>query len=334
MANSNKIKKTERSLSDFERRLSANENNNDFSTLPDIYMILRLDAHRVGDWVVENSQDNEYPFCSSFQNSLVDAAHRLTMGPVVGCFAYIHGDEISLLFTANESSNPRKRSKLISTLSSYASLFVKNYSESSNIVFHSKLSELPSKEAVVEYFIWQRLVAVRNSVNSILIKGCGDDKSAAKEVVQTLNSLTVLERTRYLEDMGVDYWSLDPFINTGTYLVRDPGSLEGQIKRLVGFEGPATLDPESFASRLSPVLEDSLAFSAPAISDKDILSSPTTGREGLGTVSLSKFENSGAKKVNSNSKPTHAESRGSKNKPNPSGRFRVSGSQRSKKTNS
>jgi len=332
MAGSGKIKKAEKSLADFERRLSANENNNDFSTLPDIFMILRLDAHRVGDWPVNDPEEGDYPFCPSFQNALVDAAYRLIQGPVVGCFSYIHGDEISLLFTANESSNPRKRSKLISTLSSYASLFVKNFAPDSDVIFHSKLSELPSKEAVVEYFVWQRLVAVRNSVNSILIKGCGDDKDAAREVVQTLNSLTVFERTRYLEDMGVDYWTLDPFINTGTYLLRDPGSLEGQVKLLTGIEGPSTLEAESFSKILLSAIETSLAYSAPALTDQKIIAMPRVNVGQLASVSLKKFD--GPKDSKSVGQPKSTKSSGSKERSAKPGRFRVSGNRGGRKTNS
>ncbi len=260
--------RSERSLADYQRSLSCFENSNDFSILPGLFLIVRIDAHRVGAW---DREDEDYPFSKKFHSTLVDTAERLMLGPVVCAGSYIHGDEISLLLSLQESSNPRKRSKLLSLLSSYASLFAnQRLGRGREVVFHAKLSELPDVGTVADYFIWQRLVAIRNSINIILISSCGSDKAKAKEVVKTVSSLNIWERIRYLEDMGIDYWKKDSMFHSGTLLLRDNDGTD-RIKGFSAIEGVDSLRLEPLTEKLIEELYESLAITSVALADELLL---------------------------------------------------------------
>jgi len=153
--------------------------------LPDMYTVVRLDAHRMMPDMWHDVPDDEYPLSDRILEALVATA-KFVVGHEIRCAgAYIHGDEISLLLDTKSRGSERRKARLISMLSSIASVGFFSYF-SRPVAFHAKVSELPTVNHVIDYFIWQRLVAERNfyyRTISLALSAKGELPSVAQGVL-------------------------------------------------------------------------------------------------------------------------------------------------------
>lgn len=186
-----------KTIGDYQRLMDRFENTNDQLILPDLYIVLRVDAHRLA-W---KNTDTDYPFGAEFIKALRNTARELMCSGFRVSYTYIHGDEISILLDALESVNQRKRSRLLSLFSSYATAYF-NRIFPHPVVFHSKMSELPSRSHVVDYFVWQRKVAARNFLTRQIIRRLQAEGLDAKEIDARTTKLSEDERRRALIDLG------------------------------------------------------------------------------------------------------------------------------------
>jgi tRNA(His) guanylyltransferase len=187
-----------KSIGEYQRLLERFENTNDQLLLPDLFFILRVDAHRIGNnW----GQLADYPFSIQFNKALRTTAKNLMMSGFRINYSYIHGDEISLLFDPLESANQRKRSRLITLLASYATAYFNQVSEY-KVVFHAKLSELPTRTHVVDYFIWQRKASARNFLTRKIIQALEAKGVSPKEIDSRVSKLSEDERKKLLVELG------------------------------------------------------------------------------------------------------------------------------------
>jgi tRNA(His) 5'-end guanylyltransferase len=187
-----------KTLGEYQRQLERFENTNDTLLLPDLHVIIRVDAHRIGEsW----GQVSDYPFEEDFIKSLRGAAKNLFLSGFRVNYAYIHGDEISILLDPLESANQRKRSRLLTLFSSYATAYFNKLSNH-HVVFHAKLAELPSRSHVVDYFIWQRKVSARNFLTRKIITILEGQGLSPKEIDTRTSKLSEDERRGYLLQLG------------------------------------------------------------------------------------------------------------------------------------
>lgn len=188
-------------LSEYQRLLDRYENVNDGHILPDLRLVVRLDAHRVGpEW--GQFKDAEYPYHKSIVEGLTNTARRLMAFDIRMNYAFIHGDEISLLLDKTESMGLRRRARLISHLSSLATLFFREEMKLP-VIFRAKLSELPSDVHVSDYFFWQRKVGVRNFFGrafSLILEKRGLDEKA---ITQKISGLTEEATWRMAEELEI-----------------------------------------------------------------------------------------------------------------------------------
>jgi tRNA(His) 5'-end guanylyltransferase len=169
--------------------------------LPDMFTVVRLDAHRIMPDMWKDVPDSDYPLSDGILEALVATA-KFVVGHEIRCAgAYIHGDEISLLLDTKSRGSERRKARLISMLSSTASVGFFSYFMRP-VSFHAKVSELPTVNHVVEYFIWQRLVAERNfyyRTISLALSARGEPPSVGHEILsagiekmkETLNTLNI-----------------------------------------------------------------------------------------------------------------------------------------------
>jgi len=189
---------TFKTLGEYQRLLERFENTNDQLLLPDLFFIIRVDAHRIGhNW----SQLADYPFTAPFIKALRTTAKNLMMSGFRVNYSYIHGDEISLLLDPLESANQRKRSRLITLLSSYATAYFNQVSEY-KVVFHAKLAELPTRTHVIDYFVWQRKASARNFLTRKIIQTLEAKGVPAKEIDTRVSKLSEDERKKMLVELG------------------------------------------------------------------------------------------------------------------------------------
>jgi tRNA(His) 5'-end guanylyltransferase len=194
---------SQKGIGELEKALQRFETYNDGFILPDTRLVLRLDAHRLAAPSANGDQvpQGDYPcgphYTAAFHRtavSLMTATYRVAM-------AYQHGDEISLLIDPTENSNPLRRSKLISSFASAAAV---GFLQSSGVaaLFDTRLSELPSNDRVLEYFLWQRRYCYRNAVSITLRKTLLAKGYSAEAAEREIHGVSEKDRLSKLEQLG------------------------------------------------------------------------------------------------------------------------------------
>jgi len=189
-----------RGIGELQRSLERFETYNDGFILPDTRLVVRLDAHRLGDW--SGVASGEYPCGEELTKAFHATAKALLTSSFRVILAYAHGDEISLYIDPTENSNPLRRSKLISAFSSAAALHFRDATGLSAL-FDARLSELPSDERVAEYFMWQRRYCFRNAVTISLRKALTASGLSAEDVERRLHGLPEAQRIDALAAAGI-----------------------------------------------------------------------------------------------------------------------------------
>lgn len=188
-----------KTLSDYEKHLIRFENFNDQFILPDLNLVVRIDARRLS-----RKEGNSYPFCEEIQNALLATSKSLMTCGLSTKLAFVHGDEISLILDVKESGNQRKRSRLLSYVASFATAkFIKSCNQ--EVVFHAKLSELPSSNHILDYLMWQRKVAMRNYIFKITKELLLSKNLSPQEINNKTASMTLEQRMQYAESLGFDF---------------------------------------------------------------------------------------------------------------------------------
>jgi len=189
-------KSPDRTLSEYDRTLKRFEQVNDTATLPDVHLVIRIDAHRISkDWV--SYPDEEYPLGDSFVRWLEATAWYLLKEERKFRFVFVHGDEISCYLSPIETKQERKRVRLVSGIASAASTYFLKTS-GRGVLFHAVLSELPTADHVLDYFTWQWKVAQRNFTSRYLGILLARQGKVAEEIHQILSSTSIEQRLELL----------------------------------------------------------------------------------------------------------------------------------------
>lgn len=201
-----------RGIGDLQRSLERFETYNDGFILPDTRLVIRLDAHRLGDW--SRVASGEYPCGEQLTKAFHTTAKALLTSSFRVVLAYAHGDEISLYIDPTENSNPLRRSKLISAFASAAALHFRDATGLSAL-FDARLSELPSDERVAEYFMWQRRYCFRNAVTISLRRALAASGLSAEDVERRLHGLPEAQRIEALAQAGIALETIPPTTRRG-----------------------------------------------------------------------------------------------------------------------
>lgn len=149
---------------ELDKRLRIYETAHDFCVLPNIYMVARIDG-RGFTRLTKEKHDFAKPFDESFRDHMVETVKHLMNCGFKIIYGYTESDEISLLFDMNESTYSRKTRKYNSILAGEASakfsLLLGDIG-----VFDCRISQLPRKQDVVDYFRWRNEDAHRNALNA------------------------------------------------------------------------------------------------------------------------------------------------------------------------
>lgn len=208
------IKLSQLGIGDLQRSVERYETYNDGFILPDTLLVVRLDAHRYGDW---SSFTDEYPTGPVITKALLITARALMTATFRVVLSYVHGDEISLVLDPTENSNPLRRSKLISAFTSAASIhFLKTCGFAAT--FDAKVSELPSLERLTEYLFWQRRCCHRNATTIALRKALRASGLSTEQVESKLHGTTEEQRLAQLRNAGAPVESIPHTTRRGSLL--------------------------------------------------------------------------------------------------------------------
>jgi tRNA(His) 5'-end guanylyltransferase len=149
---------------DLDLKMRVFETAADQCVLPEIFMVARLDGRSFTRLTKEVCQF-EAPFDVRFRDLMVSTTEALLSCGFQVLYAYTESDEISLLFSHNESQFGRKLRKYNSTLAAEASARF-SLLLGQVATFDCRISQLPNLELVVDYFRWRNEDAARNALNA------------------------------------------------------------------------------------------------------------------------------------------------------------------------
>ena len=193
------------------------DTNDDRCVLPGIYVVARLDG-RGFTRLTKEVHSFEAPFDDRFRDIMVATVEHLMDCGFRITYGYTESDEISLLFDARERSFGRKTRKIISILSGEASgkcsLLLGGVA-----CFDCRISQLPRRADVIDYFRWRQEDAHRNALNAHCYWMRRKEGLDAEEATTSLLRLSVAQKNELLFQRGINFNDLPAWQRRGIGVV-------------------------------------------------------------------------------------------------------------------
>ena len=198
---------------DLDKQMRVYETAHDHRILPGLWIVARLDGRNFTRLCRERV-NFDAPFDERFREMMIAVtAHLMDCGFKV-IYGYTQSDEISLLFDQDVDMFGRKMRKYDSILAGEASakfsLLLGDIGS-----FDCRLSQLPNKETVVNYFRWRSEDAHRNSLNSHCYWLLRKENVDAREATVLLEGKTVAEKNELLFSRGINFNDLPAWQKRG-----------------------------------------------------------------------------------------------------------------------
>ncbi len=149
---------------DLDAKMRVYETAQDRCMVPGMYIVARIDG-RGFTRLTKERHPFEAPFDERFRDYMVATLQHLMQCGFNVIYGYTESDEMSLLFHIEETAFSRKTRKYISILSGEASAKFSTLLGDIG-TFDCRLSELPNRQLVVDYFRWRNEDAHRNALNA------------------------------------------------------------------------------------------------------------------------------------------------------------------------
>jgi tRNA(His) guanylyltransferase len=188
---------------ELDSRMRVFETAHDHCVLPGLYIVARLDG-RGFTRLTKQVHEFEAPFDERFRDMMLATVEYLMNIGIEITYAYTQSDEISLLFAYEEMTFNRKLRKLNSILAGEASAKF-SFQLGDIACFDCRISQLPSKEEVVNYFRWRSEDAHRNALNAHCYWSLRRDGHSATEATTAMNRLSVADKNELLFRYGINF---------------------------------------------------------------------------------------------------------------------------------
>lgn len=248
-----------------DERMRRYETVHDICALPEIYLVARLDGRGFTRLTKERHQFDA-PYDERFRNLMADTASHLMQCGFNMVYGYSQSDEISLLLHPEDQTFGRKLRKLNSVLAGEASA---KFSLLLNgmATFDCRISELPTRRLVMDYFLWRQGDAVRNCLNAHcywLLRRKGESAGGA---TQRLCGMSFRHKHDLLFEHGLNFNGLPSWQKRGIGVYRkdvpksgiDPrtGLATSTVRRVlhVDFDLPIKTAYETFVVRFIDTAE-------------------------------------------------------------------------------
>jgi tRNA(His) guanylyltransferase len=198
---------------ELDERMRIYETGNDTVVPPGMYFIARLDG-RSFTRLTKELHDFEKPFDPRFRDYALETVKHLMQTGFNIIYGYTQSDEISLLFHIEENSFARKHRKLISVLAGEASAKF-SLQLGSIAVFDCRISELPNRQLVADYFRWRHEDAYRNSLSAYCYWELRKTGATAREATRQLDKMSTSEKDTLLFTLGISYHTLPAWQRRG-----------------------------------------------------------------------------------------------------------------------
>lgn len=197
---------------DFDKKMKEFEDF-DQKILKNIWIVARLDGR--GFNKLTQKMKCEKPFDDLFQQAMGKIIRTIMIESGVKIiYGYTESDEISLLFHKDDDSFNRRWNKINSILPSIASS-VFTLQTGYVCAFDSRISQLPSVENVIDYFMWRQNDSHRNALNGYCYWTLRK-KMNSKESTKYLEKLPANLKHDLLMDNGINYNNIVDWHKRGT----------------------------------------------------------------------------------------------------------------------
>lgn len=188
---------------ELDAKMRVYESAHDFCVPPEIYLVARIDGRSFTRLTKEVHQF-EAPFDLRFRDYMIETVKHLMDCGFRVLYGYTESDEISLLFHLDEASFGRKLRKFQSVLAGEASA---KFSLLLGDVgaFDCRISPLPNKALVVDYFRWRSEDAHRNALNAHCYWMMRKNGSSAGVATAFFSGKSVAEKNEYLFQQGLNF---------------------------------------------------------------------------------------------------------------------------------
>lgn len=201
---------------ELDTRMRVYETAHDLCVLPGLYVVVWLDGRSFTRLTKEVHQF-ESPFDVRFRDMMLDTVEHLMSCGFKVTYGYTESDEISLLFSKQESGFGRKLRKLNSILAGEASA---KFSLLLGAVacFDCRISELPTADLVVDYFRWRNEDAHRNALNAHCYWCLRRDGMDVEAATAALIGLSVAQKNELLFQHDINFNDLPLWQKRGSGL--------------------------------------------------------------------------------------------------------------------
>lgn len=188
---------------ELDAKMRVFETANDRRVLPEMFMVARIDG-RGFTKLTKETFDFERPFDVRVRDMMVATTEHLMNCGFRVTYGYTQSDEISLLFARDEATFGRKTRKFDSVLAGEASA---KFSVLLGAVaaFDCRISELPTRELVRDYFRWRNEDANRNALNANCYWSLRKQGQSARDATSQLERLSTAEKNELLFRQGINF---------------------------------------------------------------------------------------------------------------------------------
>lgn len=188
---------------DLDKKLRIYETAHDICVLPGIYIVARIDG-RSFTKLTKQKHKFKAPFDDKFRDFMVETTIHLMKCGFNVIYGFTESDEISLLFDINETAFSRKHRKFNSILSGEASAKFSTLI-GSVASFDCRLSELPNRQLVVDYFRWRNEDAHKNALNAYCYWKLREDNYSKGEATKRIEKVSTADKNELLFTYGINF---------------------------------------------------------------------------------------------------------------------------------
>jgi tRNA(His) guanylyltransferase len=201
---------------DLDARLRVFETAHDHCALPGLYLVARLDG-RGFTRLTKEVHAFEAPFDERMRDYMTATTRHLLDCGFRMVYGYTQSDEISLLLHPAEDSFGRKLRKYTSVLAGEASAIF-SLQLGAPGVFDCRISQLPRRQDVGDYFRWRQEDAGRNSLNAHCYWLLRKQGQSVGEATGQVKGLRTAAKHNLLFAHGINYNDLPAWQKRGVGL--------------------------------------------------------------------------------------------------------------------
>ena len=184
-------------------KMRVYETSHDRCVLPNMFLVARIDG-RSFTRLTKDVHKFEAPFDERFRDYMIETVKHLMNCGFNIIYGFTESDEISLLFDFYETTFSRKTRKYISILAGEASAKFSTLLGSMG-AFDCRLSELPNKQLVVDYFRWRNEDAHRNALNAHCYWRLRQNEFSQIQATKKIEGLSIAEKNELLFQFGINF---------------------------------------------------------------------------------------------------------------------------------